>query len=82
MQHPISPAQMLTHMEVKSEPGLYVVGCFERRVTLYAQQVRALNLVYALSHEKRLDAGASIAVVGGSVAGMTAAAGAAVQESR
>jgi NB-ARC domain/Tetratricopeptide repeat/Pyridine nucleotide-disulphide oxidoreductase len=76
-QLPISPAQVLTHMEVKGEPGLYVVGCFERRVTLSSQQVRALNLVYALHHEKQLGAGASIAIVGGSAAGMTAAAGAA-----
>lgn len=76
-QREIGPADILTHMSVKGEPGIYVLGCFERRVTLYSQQVRALNLVYALHHEQRLKPGDSIAIVGGSVAGMTAAAAAA-----
>ncbi len=76
--HPtLPPDQVIRHMEVPGEPGLYVIGCFERRVTLYSQQVRALNLVYALHEEKRLRPGDEVAVVGGGAAGMTAAAGAA-----
>jgi len=77
MVREIGPEDVLRHMEVPGEPGLYVLGCFERRVTLYSQQVRALNLVYALHHEKRLKPGDAVAVIGGSVAAMTTAAGAA-----
>src|SRR3954470_14504852 len=29
-------------------PHLYVLGCLERRVTIFAQQIRALNLITAL----------------------------------
>ena len=65
----------LAHMVV--EDGLYVLGCFERRVTLLSQQVRALNLVHSLRARGLLPAGSSIAVIGGGVAGLTAAAGAA-----
>jgi FAD dependent oxidoreductase len=71
----IGPKDVLDHMRV--EDGLYVLGCLERRVTLYSQQVRALNLVYSLLAEGMVSKGGSIAVVGGGVAGMTAAAGAA-----
>ena len=35
---------VLPHMRVPGEPAVYVLGSFERRVTLYSQQVRALNL--------------------------------------
>jgi tetratricopeptide (TPR) repeat protein len=77
MAREIGAEDVLRHMAVPGEPNLYVIGCFERRVTLYSQQVRALNLVYALQHEKRLKPGDAVAVIGGGVAGMTAAAGAA-----
>jgi tetratricopeptide (TPR) repeat protein len=62
---------------MRAEDGLYVLGCFERRVTLLSQQVRALNLVHSLRSQGLLAAGSSIAVIGGGVAGLTAAAGAA-----
>ena len=44
------------------------------RVTLRCQQVRALNLVYALSQSGCLQPAARIAVIGGGIAGVTAAA--------
>lgn len=71
----IGPADVVDHMKV--EDGLYVLGCFERRVTLLSQQVRALNLIYSLRAQGLLDEGASIAVIGGGIAGCMAAAGAA-----
>ena len=71
----MTTADVLTHMRV--EEGLYVVGCFEKRVTLLSQQVRALNLVHSLRIEGLLAEGSSIVVIGGGVAGLTAAAGAA-----
>lgn len=67
-------------------PGLsdvYVLGCFERRVTIYSQQVRALNLIYAL-HKAKSNFGPStrVAVIGGGVAGLTVAAAAAYRRCR
>jgi len=62
---------------MRVEDGLFVLGCFERRVTFASQQVRALNLVYALHERRLLPHDGAIAVVGGGVAGMTAAAAAA-----
>jgi tetratricopeptide (TPR) repeat protein len=64
-------------MSVPGYPGLYLIGALERRVTVYSQQVRALNLVYSLLEEKQLEPGDDVAVIGGGVAGLTAAAGAA-----
>jgi hypothetical protein len=56
--------------------GLYLLGVMERGVTLYNQQVRAHNLIWALwelhRHGKR-DLG-KVAVVGGGAAGLTATA--------
>ena len=72
---PIDSSGVVVHMKV--EDGLYVVGCFERRVTLLSQQVRALNLVFSLRERGLLKEGDSVAVIGGGVAGLTAAAGAA-----
>jgi tetratricopeptide (TPR) repeat protein len=71
----IGSSGVVSHMKV--EDGLYVVGCFERRITLLSQQVRALNLVFSLRKQGLLKEGDSIAVIGGGVAGLTAAAGAA-----
>ena len=65
-------------MAVPESPGVYLLGCLERRVTLLSQQVRALNLIYSLFTEGRVNAGDDIAVVGGGAAGLTAAAAAAI----
>jgi len=76
----IGSEQLLRHVQVPglgsgpSEP-IYVLGSFERRVTLYAQQVRALNLAFALFDTGRLRPGATVAVIGGGASGLTAAIG-------
>jgi tetratricopeptide (TPR) repeat protein len=72
-----SPPQFLLHMELPSHRGVFILGCFEQRVTLYSQQVRALNLIHALFETGRLKQGSKVLVVGGGAAGLTAAAGAA-----
>jgi hypothetical protein len=54
-------------------PGVYVLGCFARRVTLYSQQVRAFNLVYALRVTGKIDANARVAVIGAGASGLAAA---------
>lgn len=66
----------LQGMSVPGFPRVYVLGSLERRVTVYAQQVRALNLVYALQACKRLTSGSRVAVVGAGAAGLMCAAGA------
>ena len=54
-------------------PGVYVLGCFARYVTLYSQQVRALNLVGALFKDGQIGPRTPVAIVGGGVSGLTAA---------
>ncbi|MHA7629199.1 tetratricopeptide repeat protein [Corallococcus sp. M7] len=70
---------ILKHMEVPTLRGVFLLGCFERRVTLYSQQVRALNLVHAMFERKRLKPGSRVVVVGAGAGGMTFAAGAALR---
>jgi hypothetical protein len=59
---------------VSDAGNVYLLGCLEKRVTLYSQQVRALNLVAALVDKERISRESRIAIVGGGAAGLTAAA--------
>jgi len=63
-----------TYAEVSTYPGVYILGCFAKRVTLYSQQVRAFNLVYGLHETEVIKRGRSAAVIGAGAAGITAAA--------
>lgn len=56
--------------------GVFFLGCFERRVTLYSQQVRALNLVDAILETREIlpPHGGRVAVIGGGASGLTTAA--------
>lgn len=72
-------SELLRLMSVRGYPNVYVLGCFARYVTIYAQQVRALNLVHALASGGVLSGHSAVAVVGGGIAGLTAAAAAAVR---
>lgn len=63
---------------VRDRPNLFVIGSFDRRITFYSQQVRALSLVHALKELGYLHANPRIAVIGGGAAGVTAAAAAAL----
>jgi hypothetical protein len=57
----------------------FVLGTFERGVTFYRQQVRALNLIFAFVEAKSSDEtkiiepGSRIAIIGGGALGLTAA---------
>jgi hypothetical protein len=57
------------------KPGLYLIGSLEQGVTVYDQQLRAHNLTWALWERQRRDGPAvgRVAIVGGGVAGLTAA---------
>jgi NAD(P)-binding Rossmann-like domain len=72
-------SELLRLMGVAEYPGVYVLGCFARYVTVYAQQIRALNLVDSLAKAGFLSRYSRVAVVGGGIAGLTAAAAAAVR---
>lgn len=61
----------------KTWDGIYVVGCFDRRITVFTQQARALSLIRALFEVGDLAAGQHVAVVGAGAAGVTAAVAAA-----
>lgn len=63
---------------VRDRPNLFVIGSFDRRITFYSQQVRALSLIHALKELGYLQSNPRIAVVGGGAAGVTAAAAAAL----
>lgn len=70
-------SEFLSLLEVPKHSGRFVLGPFDPGITLLRQQTRALNLIYALSEAGRLPPGAKLAVIGGGVAGVTAAAAAA-----
>jgi hypothetical protein len=74
----VSPAVILKQTEVATGSGQFILGCFDQRVTLYSQQVRALNLIFSLLEEQRIVPGDEILVIGAGVAGLTAAAAAAL----
>ncbi len=70
---------MLTSKDVLSRfelcPNVYLVGSYERGVTIHSQQVRALNLAWAMVEELSTDQLSNMAVIGGGFAGLTFAAG-------
>jgi NADPH-dependent 2,4-dienoyl-CoA reductase/sulfur reductase-like enzyme len=79
-----SPDTILGNYRLPNHP-LYLVGVFARGVTVYSQQIRAFNLTWALVEQRILncklkedasDTGklASLAIIGGGFAGLTAAA--------
>lgn len=70
----MNPTEVLAAGLAPGTQCVYFLGCFESRVTVYAQQVRALNLAGALVSEGKVRPTGKIAVIGGGAAGMTAAA--------
>ena len=64
-------------MRTKQFHAMYVLGCFEDRITFYTQQVRALILIKSLWQEQRINEQTRIAVVGAGAGGVTAAMAAA-----
>ncbi len=61
---------------VAAAPGIYVVGSFSRGVSFLTQQLRSLNLVWALFELGKLSGKSTLAVIGGGLAGLSAAAAA------
>lgn len=63
----------ITASALPGSEGLYFIGTFERRITFYSQQVRALRLVRAVHERGKLKPNDTVAVVGGGAAGVTCA---------
>jgi NADH dehydrogenase FAD-containing subunit len=70
----MTPAKVIAASVVPGTKSVFFLGCFESRVTLFAQQVRALNLVDALLDQGVVRETGRVAIVGGGAAGVTAAA--------
>jgi len=64
-------------MAIPDEPRLYALGCFDHPSNIGSQQVRAVNLMWALRNASVVPRGGHVLIVGAGVAGVTAAAAAA-----
>jgi hypothetical protein len=73
----VSWSNLLDLFSLPGHPHIYLLGSFAKRVTFYAQQVRALNLIDALCKTGALYEGSRVGIVGAGVAGVTAAMAAA-----
>ncbi|MHA6622499.1 FAD-binding protein [Pseudonocardia sp. DLS-67] len=69
------PAPILATTKVSTRPPIQVIGHGARQLTIAAQQVRALTLVWELNASTPL-AEKTVVIVGGGIAGVTAAAAA------
>ena len=76
----LTPGEVIEASEIVAHPGAFVIGCYDSRITLYSQQVRALQLAHALEAEHYLANGKRVAVIGGGAAGMTIAAALALRK--
>jgi hypothetical protein len=70
----LNPQDVLEYFRLVD--NVYLLGTFERNLTIYHQQVRALNFVWSLiKSNSREDVPNDVAIVGGGFAGLTTAAG-------
>lgn len=69
----MTPDEIIAEALIPETHSVFVLGSFEQRVTVFAQQVRALNLVDAILSRGLLQDRGSVAIVGGGAAGITAA---------
>lgn len=70
----MTPQQLIDNARIPGTRSILVLGSFEKRVTVYAQQVRALNLIDSILSENLVrPRGGKVAIVGGGAAGITAA---------
>ncbi len=69
----ITSAEIVQLTRVPGTHSVLFLGCFEKRVTVYSQQVRAINLAAAMLNENLIRANGRVAIVGGGIAGLTAA---------
>lgn len=65
--------QILRAASADNPKRVYFIGPFAKRINFAAQQNRAVNLVYALVKKNKIEKDRPLAVVGGGLAGLTAA---------
>ncbi|HEX3748549.1 MAG TPA: NAD(P)/FAD-dependent oxidoreductase [Bryobacteraceae bacterium] len=70
--------EVLSLFEVPGYQNVFAVGTFAKYVTLYSQQVRALNLIAALHERRKIGPGTPVVVIGAGAAGLMASAAAAM----
>ncbi|NML21797.1 hypothetical protein HHL16_12980 [Pseudoflavitalea sp. G-6-1-2] len=70
----LADKDILQAMLVPNHRWTYAIGCFDKRITIYSQQIRAFNLAYALIKEQVVKKDSSVAIIGGGIAGITIAA--------
>lgn len=75
----LTPQDIIDSAAIPDVPGAFVLGCYDNRITVYSQQVRALELAHALQKSHYVSSGLDVAVIGGGAAGMTIAAALALQ---
>jgi hypothetical protein len=69
MADPLPPLDVIADAAVRDRANLFVLGCYDRRITFYAQQARELSLVHAQVGQGYLRGNPRIAVVGAGAAG-------------
>ncbi|GGD64336.1 hypothetical protein GCM10011514_30360 [Emticicia aquatilis] len=68
--------EFLDNLEVNGFKDIYYIGTQQRGITIFKQQVRALNLIYTLEKTSKIQEGSRIAIIGGGIGGVTASAAA------
>lgn len=66
--------QLLLQMAVPTYKSVYLLGSFDRRVTIKTQQDRAVNIIHSLNKTRLLSHDSSLLIIGAGIAGLTAAA--------
>lgn len=75
----MTPNQFLEHSRLQSGSNQFAVGAFERGITFYRQQIRALNLIYAMRTARDQNGHpffgprSKVLIIGGGAFGVTAA---------
>lgn len=66
--------QFLSNAELNPASNRFTLITREKGITVYKQQMRALNLLYTIRSANRVKRGEKVAIIGAGVAGITAAA--------
>lgn len=73
----LSPTDAEKYLEsFKVGENKYIIGIFESGITIYKQQLRALNIFNSLHVTRKITKGTRIGIIGGGIAGLTFAAAA------
>jgi len=70
-------SNFIKHFRV--DKNIFLLGQYEKRITIYSQQLRALNLIHALIETGEVDKTSKIGILGGGIGGLTLAYGFAIK---